>query len=257
MKDQPEESFVPNLTGINVMVGTPSHDGKYERNFMRALHCTVMEIEKFGGKCDFADFCYCADIALARAKILGMFYRKTEYTHLLFIDADMGWHYADVVRLLLLDRDFIGAAGPKKHYPIQFAANFTDDDLNPLPVMEEVNTGVIRVSEAGLAFMIIKRHVIEKMIAAYPQLEFDGDIDDTEYALFDPIVSNKRRRSEDYAFCKRWVDIGGKIELLTTVELAHTGGHTFKGALKDVFNREGWSVEESTQRENLLHAVEK
>lgn len=245
MKDQPDEPFVPDLKNINVMIATPSHDGKYERNYVRALHCTVMEIEKFKGKCNFAEFPYCADISLARAKLLGMFYRRSEYTHLLFIDADMGWHYADVIRLLLLDREFIGGVGPKKQYPLKFAANFTDDYGVPKPLQEEVNTGVVQVSEVGLAFMLIKRSTIEKMIKAYPELEFDGDGSDTEYSLFDPILVNRRRLSEDFAFCRRWADIGGKVEVLSTINLTHTGSHTFRGALSDAVRREGWRVEDA------------
>lgn len=256
MRDQPDEPYVPDLTGISVCIATPSHDGKYEGAFMKALHRTAIEIERLGGKCDFYDFPYCADISLARARIFGKFYRS-QHTHLLQIDADMGWQPEDVVRMILLDRELIAAAGPKKEDKLKFACNFTDDFGKPLPVVEEVQTGVVCVSEVGLAFALMKRSVAEKMIYAYPELAFDIEDDDVDYDLFQPMIENRRRFAEDYAWCRRWAKLGGKIELLSTVRLTHTGSKTWSGALADIFKQPGWSVNEnSLQRENQRHNVE-
>jgi hypothetical protein len=256
MKDSPDEPYIPDLSGVSICIATPSHDGKYEGRFMSALHRTVLEIQRLGGKGDFFQFCYCADVSLARAKVFGHFYRS-KHTHLMMIDADMGWMPEDVVRMVLLDREFIAAAGPKKQYPLKFAANFTDDKGNPIPVIEEVGTGIASVNEIGLAFALIKRSLADKMVAAYPELQFDGDGKDVEYALFDPFIINRRKLGEDFAFCRRWQKIGGKIDLLPSVRLSHTGAHTWAGALADAFEGPGWSVSEPSQRENLNHSVEK
>ena len=35
--------------------------------------------------------------------------------------------------------------------------------------------------------------------------------------------------SEDYAFCKRWIDIGGKVYARIDIDLSHIGKHYFKG----------------------------
>lgn len=257
MRDQPDEPYVPDFSGVNLCIATPSHDGKYEGAFMKALHRTAIEIERLGGKCDFFDFPYCADISLARARMFGKFYRS-QHTHMITIDADMGWQPEDVVRMILLDREFIAAAGPKKQYPLKFACNFTNDAGQPLPMEEEVQTGVVRVSEVGLAFALIKRSAAEKMVAAYPELAFDVEDGSVDYDLFQPMIENRRRFAEDYGWCRRWAKIGGKIELLSTVRLTHTGSHTFVGALSEIFNQPGWSSSKDlSQRGNQTHNVEK
>lgn len=223
----------PDLSSISLLVCTPCGDGKYESSYMESMFATSKEIERLGGQVKLAKFPYCADLSLARAKLMGSFYRS-EHTHLMWIDADMGWRAQDVVRLFLYGRDFIGAAGPKKKYPLEFAANLADDYGNPLPVLQE-GTGLIETREIGMAFMLLSRACVERLWQAHPELEFDSTDNTTERALFEPMITNRRRFSEDYALCRRWRDLGGKIYLAPDIILQHTGSHTFSGALEDSF----------------------
>ena len=227
--------FIPDLKGVSLLICTPCGDGKYERKYLLSLVNTLNELKRLGAKFSFADLPYCSDIALARCKLLGTFYRS-EHTHMMFVDSDMGWEPQDVVRLILMKEDFIGAAGPKKKYPIEFAASMSDEYGNRLPVLQD-DSIMVQVSEVGMAFMLFTRNCIERMIAGYPDLEFVGDKKQPEYALFDPIVCNGRRLSEDFAFCNRWRKIGGKVKLIPDIRMTHTGIHTFEGALIDTAHR--------------------
>jgi hypothetical protein len=42
-----------------------------------------------------------------------------------------------------------------------------------------------------------------------------------------------RYLSEDYAFCRRWRDIGGKIWVDLHCKLLHLGQHNFRGDLAE------------------------
>jgi len=98
--------------------------------------------------------------------------------------------------------------------------------------------GLIEVHDAGTGFMCIKRHVIEKMIDAYPESHYNkepkhvimqGD-DGKRWALFDTMIDEDNRYlSEDYTFCRRWQRLGGKIWLDPQTLLSHVGTHTFEG----------------------------
>jgi hypothetical protein len=203
------------------------------------LFDTKVLIKELGGQVHYVEGKYIADVYIARTKLLGIFYRNPQYTHILFIDDDMGWNAWDVIRMLLLEREFLCAIGPKKKYPIEFAFSLHDDYSRPIPLIHEVETNVAEISEAGGAFVLLKRSCVGRMWQAYPELEFDGDENTTDVALFDPIIINKgrewprRRLSEDYAFCYRWRKLGGKVNVLLDVELSHTGSHTFKASLYD------------------------
>lgn len=226
----------PDLSTISILFCTPTGDGKYEREFVSSIFSTMKELERLGARAQFANFPYCADLALARAKLLGTFYRS-EHTHMMWIDADMGWKPQDVVRLVLHEKDYIGAAGPKKKYPLEFAANNIDEHGSPIPCIFE-GTELIEIAEVGLAFILMSRECVSRMVNCYESLEFNGGNDTKEYALFDPIILNGRRLSEDFAFARRWQKIGGKIHLIPDIRLTHTGAHKFEGALSDLFTEE-------------------
>lgn len=230
-----KDPTTPDLSSVSIAICTPSN-GTYEKSYVNSLYGTMREIERLGGKCQLFEFAYCADLSFSRAVLLGKFHRSS-HTHVLFIDSDMGWKPEDVVKTLLFDRDFVAAAGPKKRYPLTFAANQGDDFGNSFPLLQE-GTGLMEFAEVGFAFVLLSRACVERMIQSYPELQFKTDETTTEVALFDPIIENNRRLSEDYAFCRRWRKTGGKIHINPYVELSHTGAHTFSGALIDIFEDE-------------------
>lgn len=237
------------LSHLSVQFATPCYDGKYHREYVRGFHNSACVLIELGAKVDWAEFPGCADLALARTKIFGNFLRS-DHTHLFKIDADMGFHFDDVVRVLLTGKDFVGAAGPKKTKKLEFAANNCDDEGNLLPLLIEADTGLIEVTEVGAAFMCISKECVKKMADAYPDTQFDGDEGVIEYGLYDSFVVGKapkrRRLSEDFAFCHRWRCIGGKIYLLPDIRLQHVGTAVWDGALIQALQGEILSNEKAS-----------
>jgi hypothetical protein len=90
---------------------------------------------------------------------------------------------------------------------------------------------------SGGGFMLLKRIVIERMIAAYPETcyrsahAYSNAEADVNYSLSDCMIDKETGvyLSEDFAFCQRWRDIGGKIWLDTEGKLVHTGAYNFCG----------------------------
>lgn len=222
------------LAGRSIQLGTPCGSGTYVREFVSSFHNSASVLIECGAKIDWAEMPFCADLGLARSKIFGNFLRSQHDT-LVWIDADQGWQPYDIVRLLLTGKDFVGAAGPKKKWPIEFAYNNCDEDGNPLPFTYDQETGLMECSDVGLAFMAISKECAQKIADAYQDLKFPGDGGLDEYAVFDSFIigngSKRRRLSEDYAFCRRWTRIGGKIYLMPDIHLTHTGTHVWDGAL--------------------------
>jgi hypothetical protein len=79
------------------------------------------------------------------------------------------------------------------------------------------------------------------MMKAYPQLNYtpDGPPGNAQqpyyWLFFDCMVDPQSRRylSEDYAFCRRWRDIGGKVHVDMQSDLGHLGQHVFRGNLAE------------------------
>ena len=75
--------------------------------------------------------------------------------------------------------------------------------------------------------------MVERMVRSYPNLEFYTKDTKAEkaYALFDPYRIGRIKFGEDYSFCRRWRDIGGKVWLDPEIKLGHIGFKTFVGTI--------------------------
>lgn len=197
-------------------------------------------------------------IPRARNKALHTFL-KSDATHLLFFDADQGMAGQDIIDMLDLDLDVVGAPVPMKsiewaavreaalhHEPDidlagpRFAFNLIEGEDG----MDVVN-GCIEVAAVGTGCMLIKREVIERMIAEHPETMYvsDGkeDFGQPMHALFDTVIDHSkplapRYLSEDYTFCQRWRAMGGKVHLYLRPKVTHQGSYTFKGNVWRMFN---------------------
>ena len=106
--------------------------------------------------------------------------------------------------------------------------------------------GFTRVRYAGTGFLMIRRHVLEKMCQhpAYAALQFfrEHSIDalagsPNRFALFDCVIDHTTGTylSEDFAFCKRWTDMGGEIWADLESRLDHVGPSVFHGDVSSQF----------------------
>ncbi|WP_449410105.1 hypothetical protein [Methylobacterium komagatae] len=117
-----------------------------------------------------------------------------------------------------------------------YAFNPIGQGTEPLqPYIDE--DGFIEVAEATTGFMAIKREVFIRMMKHYPELNYvpDGRQQDPlahlYWLFFDCMLDPDSRRylSEDYAFCRRWRDMGGKVYADLESRLDHLGQHTYVG----------------------------
>ena len=115
----------------------------------------------------------------------GMLEEGDKYTHLLFIDSDIEFKFETIMRMIAADKDVIACPYPLKHVDWQkvhkrikqkpeMDANLLSKQGYTWPVKLEdrehitVNGGIAEVSHAPTGCMLIKRHVFDKMIKAYP-----------------------------------------------------------------------------------------
>jgi hypothetical protein len=228
MQESGVEMFRPDLHGVEVMLATPCGDGRYENLFVESLRQTEMYVRQYGGEFRFAEMLMVSDISIARARIIGAFLHSTA-THLFMIDDDQAWNPMDFVKFLLAGRDFMAAASVRKVTPSSFAVNITDDYGRPLPIHVD-ERGYIEASNVGAAFVCLTRACVERMVEAYRgELAFDAAEGREEYALFNPMILNRRYLGEDYSFCQRWRTIGGKVWVDPTVDLRHVGVSVWSG----------------------------
>ena len=165
-------------------------------------------------------------ISRARNTLTAKFLDMPEATHLFFVDADIGWEPWHLLVLLNRDVDVIGGLYPMKTMPIKWVVNGFEG-------AEEGPDGLQEVSKAGTGFLLMKKHVFEKLKSHPAVKQYKNDIGlDPKYdqhlkTYFDTAVRQNRYYSEDWTFCENWRDIGGKIWMDKRVLLRHSGSYVF------------------------------
>jgi len=165
-------------------------------------------------------------ISRARNTMVAKFLANPDSTHLMFIDADIGWEPWHLLVLLNRDVDVIGGLYPMKSLPIKWCVNGFDG-------AEEGADGLQEVSKTGTGFFLVKRHVFDKLNAHPATKPFINDIglpvelNPYMKTYFDTAVRENRYYSEDWTFCENWRDIGGRVWVDKRVLLRHTGTYTF------------------------------
>jgi hypothetical protein len=196
-------------------------------------------------------------ITRARANLMTQFLDDPTGTHFLFVDADIGFQPNQVFRLIESGADVVAALYPIKRVNWDKARRAIETGKPNVPAASldyvlEINdpdnvvvvNGFARVRYAGTGFLMIRRHVFEKMCAAYPSLQFfrEHSIDalagsPNRFALFECMIdpNSKTYLSEDFAFCQRWTDLGGEIWADLESRLDHVGPSVFQGDIAAQF----------------------
>ena len=166
-------------------------------------------------------------ISRARNTLTAKFLDNPDSTHLVFIDADIAWEPWHLLLLLDHDEDVIGGLYPMKTLPVQWV-------VNGVPGSETKADGnMLEVSKTGTGFLVIKRHVLEKLkehpdvIPYANDIGLDKKLDENMFTFFDTVVRENRYYSEDWTFCENWRDLGGKVWVDKRVLLKHTGTYVF------------------------------
>ncbi len=198
-------------------------------------------------------------ITRARANLVTLFLNDPSATHLLFVDADIGFDPGQVFRLIESGADVVAGVYPIKRVNWDKAKRMLESDRASVPsaaldyVLEiddpdhvVVVNGFTRVRYAGTGFLMIRRHVLERMCRhpAYASLQFFGEHSQdalagnpNRFALFECMIDSATGTylSEDFAFCKRWTDIGGEIWADLESRLDHVGPSVFHGDVSSQF----------------------
>lgn len=241
------------LKKIHLVIATPCYGGAVFQNYLMSMLNFNSEAQRLGLTVSYIIRGGDSLIPRTRNSIVAEFLSHEHYTHLLWIDADIGFSTDQIFRLLMVDRDVVGGVYPLKKivWPdklpkdmtrAEFEANYTHYPFNPVGVTSRIDAqGFMEVLDAPTGLMLIKRGVLEKMKAAYPGLRYVADemlglehikdkLVDNHYRFFDVMTEESGRYlSEDYAFCRRWQNIGGKVFLDSRSRLSHQGGHIYMG----------------------------
>jgi hypothetical protein len=236
-----------------VYMATPCYGGVVNQVYMQsvlALQAACrdrgvgLHIELMGGD---------ALITRARSRLATRFLAYEQATHILFCDADIGFEPESLFRLLDADKPMIAGVCPLKFIDWEKARAAAKADVADLRAASlgfvvrfiptpdnsvEINDGIAKVAYAGTGFLLIARDAMQKIVDAHPELrakmgDMVGGQAEEAAMVFETMIEPETGQylSEDYAFCRRWRDLGGDIWADAEPRLTHVGSAFYSGSL--------------------------
>jgi hypothetical protein len=243
---------------IHLVVATPCFGGQVSSIYANSIFRLQRAIRSISNM-EFKVLLRDGDalITRARANLVTQFLDDPAATHFLFVDADIGFEPEQVFRLIESGADVVAGVYPIKRVNWDKAMRMMEtrrpeiasaaldyvlevDDPDHVAVVN----GFTRVRYAGTGFLMIRRHAFEKMCVAYRSLQFFREHSQdalagspNRFALFECMIdpASGTYLSEDFAFCRRWTDIGGEIWADIESRLDHVGPAVFRGDISSQF----------------------
>lgn len=202
-------------------------------------------------------------IARARNSYASLILQDPSYTHLLFIDSDMGFSPEAVVRMMDLEKDFCGCIYPMRvPNEAQFYAaarklespelarsagqtfvgahHITKSKLNGNESIS-VHRGFVLSTGVGMGLTLIRRRVFEAIAEKSPELICPSrddyllrGIEERVLQCFESLSEDDGMFiGEDLSFCRRWIACGGEIWACIDETITHMGPVVAKGTYVD------------------------
>lgn len=254
---------------MKILIGTPTGDGTVTIQYLLSIRSleeyfrrsrpTISSDVMFGSS-SFMPF--------SRNALASIVLEDKSYTHLLFVDADMGFSPEAVKKIIEADKDIIGCLYPKRTINFKtyhrisriesdadkarsISLEYAAGEMLQKKIIKtngketsvyHTDAGLIKTLRLGMGLTLIKRSVLEKMAALIPEIVVDASM--THYnamglngrvlQCFSSVSVNKISLSEDLSFCHRWTEMcGGEIWACVDQLISHVGPTSFSGRMID------------------------
>lgn len=218
---------------MQINIATPQYGHSYEPEYVQSLYSMTKKLEqaKIPSTLSWVSF---SDIVVSRNYLISNFYfLQKSCSHILFIDADMGFPPELIMDMISFNKPLVGVMAPTRHFDPRRPGKGTLAVGNMLSKSE---SDFVKVSHCGASILLISRECIDKMVKQIPDfldskhvksMPFGG-IMKTYLRAFDPIVTDNEIFSEDISFCKRWIErCKGDIWVNSKYKIDHIGRYVF------------------------------
>jgi hypothetical protein len=213
----------------NVFIFTPMALGLASAYYCRSLAATIAAFILNG-----IDHAYLpmesSGIVAARNEAAREVIQNEAFSHLLFLDADMGWEPASaLVEMVRMDEDFICGVYPSRGVSPFWCCR----PMGGTPEPDE--RGLIELDAAPTGLTLIKRSALKMVADARPDLltKFCG-LPYQSWLLFDQrrTKNGEEYMTDDYGFSETFQDLGGKMWCYPDITIQHAWATINQGNFK-------------------------
>lgn len=237
-----------NNSPIRVLLAAPSYDGRFDVRFVDSLIETV-ELGKQHNIVILPYFlCYDSLIQRARNDYFYAAY-NSEVDCLFFIDSDIGWNPNDFIKLVLSDKDMIGATYRKKTdeeelYAVKVTGN-TESDWN----LDISKDGLLEVQGLGCGFLKLSKRCV-KLLFENEKKYYKNEKGIIKNICDCVVNEDNNFVSEDITIGFKWTKLGEKLYLDTNIKLIHVGHKAYTGDVAEWLNNWKIKIQSKLERNN-------
>lgn len=244
------------MAGTKVVVATPAFGEIFYTPYVQSLVRFQSAAHKRNWTIQHMAMSY-AHINESRNALITHWYDKTDASHLLFVDADMGFAPQLIFDMVALNKPVVGviytkcqvdlhrlttlaAKGEPPERAIARAHDFIIRPLRRRPP-RRLN-GFVEVAGCGTGIMLIQRTTIATMLKTLPGISDATTSNASPLAagldrmirVFDNITVDDTLLVNDFAFCHRWqVLCKGELWARADQSVTHIGLHKFSASYAD------------------------
>ncbi|MCC6948634.1 MAG: hypothetical protein IT539_12780 [Bradyrhizobiaceae bacterium] len=239
-----------------ICVATPAYGDTVYTPYVQSLLRLQRALMRRGDQMQHVSISF-AEVSEARNFLLTYWFDKTDASHILFVDADMGFEPQLVFDMLALEKPMVGMIYPRRQVDLARIAELAAKGEPPARAIARAHDFIIRplkgktprrergfleVEGCGAGLLLVSRGCIAEMLRKRPLLSdraakknspLARDLDRLIRA-FDPLTVDGARLSEDFSFCHRWhAQCGGEIWARADRAVTHIGPHRFESRYAD------------------------
>jgi hypothetical protein len=250
---------------MNILIAIPCYGGNVSNLTFHSLFNCIKPLNDMGYNLRIETLPTESLINRARNKFVTKFLDNKEFngTHLLFIDADIGFTLQNLLRVIEFNKEVVTCTYPVKGFywqqlldRIKENNNIDEQTMRDYLLQFNVNlypntefkNGFGRVKESATGFMMIKRNVFTTIMDKFPQLKYKPDLrtgienSNNAYDFF-PVGIYKEKDgvnrflSEDYYFCRLAEECGFEIWTDLSTPITHLGSTEYHGSFISQLNK--------------------
>ena len=245
------------MADIKISVATPAFGEIFYTPYVQSLVQLQRAVFDRNWTMRYATVAY-AHINEARNYLLTSWYDKSDATHLLFIDADMGFKPQIIFDMVALDKPVVGVIYTKRQVDLMRLAKLAASGKKPEEAIARAHDfivrplrgraprrlkGFIEVDACGTGIMLIERSAITTMLKTLPGISESTATNasplsaglDRMIRVFDNITVDGTLFVNDFAFCHRWRALcKGELWACVDQSVTHIGLQRFSASYADV-----------------------
>lgn len=229
---------------MKLLIASPTYDGTVRKEYMRSIMAATTWLDSQGIGWEWL-IESATILSVMRSVMASKALMDGGFTHILFVDTDMGFAVSAVRKLVEADKPVVGCAYPYRTVPLLDAVEGPHTSIRSLISQTvpyaitlpegvsniKVSKGLCEAASVGTGLLLISTEALAGMVAkggvgcfrtTFPYTQWHRH--ETYHGFFHHLEVDGALLGEDYSFCHRWrLECAGQIHAIVDEEIFHIG----------------------------------